>query len=112
MINTQQEEGDDQMDKLPQTPTLDSVKSFAEYAGIGMFLAYQYTRAKGFPVIQLRKKRADPYRAGGGARVDEGADCSIQIIVWLRGGDEHGVLQDVPGLRGEQRPRGTVRLQG
>ena len=44
------------MDKLPQNPTLDSVKSFAEYAGIGLFLAYQYTRAKGFPVIQLKKK--------------------------------------------------------
>ena len=43
------------MGDLQQTPTLDSVKSFAEYTGIGMFLAYQYTRAKGFPVIQLKK---------------------------------------------------------
>ena len=36
-------------------PALDSVKSFAEYAGIGMFLAYQYTRAEGFPAFQPKK---------------------------------------------------------
>ena len=50
------------MDRPPQTPTLDSVKSFAEYAGIGMSLAYQFTRAKCFPMIQHQKK-ANPNRA-------------------------------------------------
>ena len=43
------------MNGAPQSPTLDSVKSFSEYANIGLTLAYQYTRAKGFPVIQLKK---------------------------------------------------------
>ena len=41
------------MDGQAQGPTLDSVKSFAEYTGIGMTLAYQLTRAEGFPVMKV-----------------------------------------------------------
>jgi hypothetical protein len=40
---------------MQATPTLDTVKSFATYANIGLDLAYQYTRAKDFPVIQTKK---------------------------------------------------------
>ena len=41
------------MDLQAQGPTLDSVKSFAEYTGIGLTLAYQLTRAEGFPAMRV-----------------------------------------------------------
>jgi len=40
----------------PQSCTMDTVRSFSEYTGIGLTLAYQYTRAKGFPIIQTCKR--------------------------------------------------------
>jgi hypothetical protein len=38
------------------TPTLDTVKSFADYTHMGIDLIYQFTRAKGFPVIQAKRR--------------------------------------------------------
>ncbi|MCL2045757.1 MAG: helix-turn-helix domain-containing protein [Oscillospiraceae bacterium] len=46
----------DEKKKTDHLPVFISVYEFAEYLGIGLSLAYQYTRAKDFPVIQLRKK--------------------------------------------------------
>ncbi len=36
-------------------PTIDTVKIFAAYTHTSIDLIYQYTRAEGFPVIQLKK---------------------------------------------------------
>ena len=43
-------------EKFNNLPTYVSVKEFAEYLGVGLTLVYQYTRAKGFPVLQRVKR--------------------------------------------------------
>ena len=40
-----------------ETPTiLDTVESFSAYTNLSMAVVYQYTRGKGFPKIQPRKR--------------------------------------------------------
>jgi hypothetical protein len=41
---------------MEATMTLDTVKSFAEFANIGLTLAYQLTRAEKFPIIRTSER--------------------------------------------------------